>query len=79
MTRPSEIQIQLYNYRTTYEYLEFSWTLEPEDAYDPNLISISADNSAFLIQPGALQFDTRYLLNVTISNSEAVGRDSTAT
>ena len=79
MTRPSEIQIQLYNYRTTYEYLEFSWTLEPEDGYDPDKISMSVDNSAFLIQPGALQFGTRYLLNVTISNSEAVGGDGITT
>ena len=42
----------------------------PAGAYNETLISLSKDRSTFLFEPGALEFGTKYSLNVTISNEE---------
>ena len=70
VTRPSEIQIPMVNYRNTYEFLEFDWELTPAGSFNASKISMSSDKSAFLFEPGALEFGVKYTLNVTITNSE---------
>ena len=70
VTRPSEIQIPMVNYRNTYEFLEFDWALTPAGSFNASRISMSSDRSAFLFEPGALEFGVKYTLNVTITNSE---------
>lgn len=58
------------NYRNTYEFLEFEWELTPAGSFNASKISMSSDRSAFLFEPGALEFGVKYTLNVTITNSE---------
>ena len=70
VTKPSEIQIPMVNYRNTYEFLEFDWELTPAGSFNASRISMSSDRSAFLFEPGALKFGVKYTLNVTITNSE---------
>lgn len=70
VTKPSEIQIVITNYKTTYEFLNFEWKITPATAVDKEKITMSKDRSTFLFAPGALKFATKYNFNVTISNSE---------
>ena len=70
VTRTSEVLIDLTNYRSTYEFLTYDFTLTPPETGDVSLIRWSQDMSTLLFDPNALQFGTQYSLEVTISNTE---------
>jgi len=69
VTKESEIQIVLSNYKSTYQYLTYDYVFTPE--VDISKIRWSVDNSALLIESSTFAFGTVYSLNVTISNSES--------
>ena len=50
----------------------------PAGAVNDTSISLSKDRSTFLFEPGALKFGTKYVLNVTITNTENREEGSTS-
>lgn len=79
VTKPSQILIQLENYRGTDSNLRYTWTLTPTDAYIPELVQLSADKSVMMISANALKFKTTYTLTVEIKNDQPSGLTSSQT